>query len=79
MSVMPQCYSVIIDQGISAPEHGKKVVYGINAVDNLYIYQLMPNVKLSVSNIFDYQMQMRTGIQIDYVSLDKEFQQHLTK
>ena len=38
MSVMLQCYSVIIDQGINAPGHGKEVVYGINAVDKSYIY-----------------------------------------
>ena len=38
MSVMSQCYSVIIDQGISSPEHGKEVVDGINYIDKRYIY-----------------------------------------
>ena len=33
MSVISQCYSIIIDQGISAPGHGKKVVHGLNDVD----------------------------------------------
>ena len=32
MSVMSQCYSVIIDRGISAHGHGKEVVNGINAI-----------------------------------------------
>ena len=41
MSIMSQCYSIIIDQGISAPENGKEVVYGLNAVDKGYIYQFM--------------------------------------
>ena len=61
MSVMSQCYSVIIDQGISAPGHGKEVVDGINAVDKSYIYQLMSNVQLSGLNRFDSHMQMHTG------------------
>ena len=53
MLVMSQCYSVIIDQVISAPGHGKEVEDGINAVDKRYIYQFMSNVKLPGSNIFD--------------------------
>ena len=45
ISVMSQFYSIIIDWGISAPEHGKEVLDGFNAVDKRYIYQLMcPNV-----------------------------------
>ena len=38
MSVMSQCYSVIINRGISSPGHGKEVVDGLNAVDKSYIY-----------------------------------------
>ena len=34
MSVMSQCYLIIIDRGISAPGQGIEVVYGLNAVDN---------------------------------------------
>ena len=37
MSVLSQYYSVIIDQGISAPGHGKEVVDGINEIDKIYI------------------------------------------
>ena len=43
---MTQCYSIIIDRGISAPSHGKEVVYGLNAIDKRYIYQLMYNIQL---------------------------------
>ena len=46
MSVMSQCYSVIIDRGISSPGHGKEFVYLLNAVDKRYIYQLISNVQL---------------------------------
>ena len=61
MSVMSQCYLVITYRGISTPGHGKEVVYGLNDVDNCYIYQLMSNFQLPRSNIFDSQMQIHTG------------------
>ena len=79
MPVLSQCYSIIIDLGISAPEHGTEVVDGLNAVDKRYIYQLISTVQLPGSKIFDSQIQMHTGTQKYYVSLDKEFQEHLTK
>ena len=53
MSVMSQTYSMIIDRGISEPGHGKEVVYGLNAVDKRYIYQLMFKVQLPGSVRFD--------------------------
>ena len=76
MSVMSQCYSVIIDRGISAPGCGKVVADGLNDVDKRYIYQLMSNVQLPVSNRFDSQMQIHTGNQNNDVGLDKKFLQH---
>ena len=77
MSVMSQCYYIIIDQVISAPGHGKEVVDGINAVDKCYIYQLMFTVQLPVSNIFDLKMKIHTGNQNYDVSLAKKFQHYL--
>ena len=79
MSVMYQCYSIIIDGGISAPGNGKEVVNGLNYFDRRYIYQLMSTVQLPVSKIFDLKIQMYTGNQKYYVSLAEEFQDHLTK
>ena len=79
MSVMSQCYSIVIDQRISAPGHGKEVIDGLNDVDKHYIYQLISTVKLPVSNRFYSQMQIHTGNQKYDVSLAKEFQHHLTK
>ena len=66
---MSQCYSVIIDWGISAPGHGKEVVDGLNAVDKRHIYQLMPNFQLTGSNRFDSQIKIHTGNQNNDVSL----------
>ena len=44
---MSQCYSIIIDQGISVPGNGKDVVYGLNDVDKRYIHQLISTVQLN--------------------------------
>ena len=41
-----QCHSIIIDQVISSPVHGKEVIDGINDIGKRYIYQLMSNVQL---------------------------------
>ena len=69
MSVMSQCYFIIIDRGISAPGHGKEVVYGLNAVDKRYIYQLMSKAKLPGSVIFYSQIKMHTGTENKDISL----------
>ena len=74
ISVMSQCYSIIIDRGIGAPGHGKEVVDGINAVDKCYIYRLMSTVQLPGSIRFDSNIQMHTGTEKEDVSLAKEFQ-----
>ena len=68
---MSQCYSIIIDWGISAHEHAKEVVDGLNAVDKRYIYKLMSTVQLPASIIFDSQIKIHTGTEKDYVSLAK--------
>ena len=79
ISVMSQCYSVIIDRGISAPRHGKEVADGLNAIKNCYIYQLMSNVKLMVSKLYDSQIIMHSYTQKNDVSLAKFFQKHMSK
>ena len=76
---MSQCYSIIIDRGISAPGHGKEVVYLINDIDKRYIYQLMSTVQLPGSIRFDSQIQIHTVTEKYDVGLAKEFQEHLTK
>ena len=71
MSVMSQCYSIIIYRGISAPGHGKEGLDRLNDVDKRYIYQLMSTVQLTGSKIFDSPIQIHTGNQKDDVSLAK--------
>ena len=77
MSVMSQTYSIIIDCGISAPEHGKEVVDGLHTVDKRYIYQLMSKVQLNGSVRFDSRIKMHTVTEKKDVSLAKEFKDHL--
>ena len=76
---MSQCYSFIIDCGISAPVHVKVVVDGINAIGKRYIYQLMSNVQLLGSKIFDSQILIHFCTHKNDVSLAKEFQINLYK
>ena len=71
MLVVYKCYSVIIYCGISAPEHGKEVVDGLNYIYKRYIYQLISNFQLNVSKIFNSQIIMHSGKQNNDVSLDK--------
>ena len=77
MSVMSQCYSIIIDRGMSESGHGKYVVDGLNAVDKRYIYQFMSTVQLPGSVRFDSQIQMHTGTEKKDASLANEFKDHL--
>ena len=68
MSFMSQCYSIIIDRGISAPGHGKEVVDGLNDVDKRYVYQLVSTFQLHGSVRFDSQIKMHTGTEKDDIS-----------
>ena len=75
---MSQCYSIIIDQGISAPGHSKEVVDGINAIDKRYMDKLMSNGQVLGSNILYSQILMHSCTQKNDVSLAKTFQKYLS-
>ena len=79
VSVLSQCYSIIIDLSISAPVHGKEVVDVIYSIDKRYMYQLMSNVQPSGSRKFHSKILMHSCTQKDDVSLAKQFQKHLSK
>ena len=69
ISVLSQCYSVIIDRGMSVHGHVKQVLDGVNDVIKRYICQLMSNVQLPVSNIFYSQIIIHSCTQNNDVSL----------
>ena len=79
MSVLSQRHSIIIDRGISAPVHSKEVVDGLNAIYKRYMYQLMSNVQLPGSKTFDSHIPMHLFAPKNYVSLEKQFQKHMSK
>ena len=72
MSVLSQCYSIIIDQSISEPGHVKEVVDGINAIEKSYIYQLTYNVQLTGSKTFYSHILMNSCTENNDVSLAKQ-------
>ena len=49
----------------------------LNAVDERYIYQFISKVQLNGSVRLDSQIKMHTGTEKKYVSLAKEFKDHL--
>ena len=79
MSVLYQCYSIIIDRGISAPGHAKESVDGINDINKRFIYKLMSNVQLLGSKTFDSQILMHSCTENNDASLDKQLQKNLSK
>ena len=44
LSILTQSFNVTIDRGISAPEHGREAVYGLNYTDKRFIYHLVSPV-----------------------------------
>ena len=58
MPFLSQRHSIIFYRGISAPEHGKELVYGLNAIDKRFMCQLMSTVQLTVSKTFEKQIIM---------------------
>ena len=73
MSVLSQSHSIVFDQGISVPGHSKELVGGLNTIDKRFMYQLISNVQLPRSKIFDSQIIMHSCTHKNYVSLAKEF------
>ena len=60
MSVVSQCYSVIIYCVIIAHGHIKEIVDGLKYIDKHYIYQLLSNVQLTGSKTFYLQIIMHS-------------------
>ena len=78
MSVLSQRHSIIFDQVISAPGHGKELIDDLNATEKRYMYQFMSTVQLPGSKIIEKHILMHSCTKKEYVSLDKEFHKHLS-
>ena len=78
MTILSKAFSVIIDRGVSAPGHGRKLVDGLNAIDKRFLLQLMSSVQLPGVNRYDTHMVMHTGNCKSDVISASEFQKHLS-
>ena len=73
-----QDFSVIIDHDISAPGHGREVVYGINSSEKTFLLQLIPTVQLTSEKGYEKKVLMHNGDRTHDVSLARKFQKHLS-
>ena len=62
---LSQRHSIIFDQVINAPDHGKLVMGGLNAIDKRFLYQLMFTVQLPGSKGFEKQIIMYSCTQLN--------------
>ena len=70
--MLSQAFYVIIDRFISAPGHVREVVYGLNAINIRFPFQLMSTLQLIGAKGYDTHMVIHTGIHTYDVSLDIE-------
>ena len=64
---------------LDEPGHSKEAVAVHNSIDKLYMYQIMSYVQLPRSKPFNSQILIHSCTQKKDVSLDKEFQKHMSK
>ena len=72
--MLPQEYNVIIGLCDLVPDHGREVVYGLNATDKSFPFQFMRNVQLANSKGYNVHMVMHSAAHNYDVSLAVEFQ-----
>ena len=77
LRLLQMCY-IIIDRGVSATDHGKEVLHGLNTTAKRFIFHLMIPVPLPGSQRFDTQMAIHTSTHNSYVSSAQKFQKHLS-
>ena len=63
LSILPKSFNIIIDRGIIAPEHVRKVVDGLNATYKRFIFHLMATIQLPSSKKFNIQTAVHTETQ----------------
>ena len=61
ISMFSRAFYVITDRGISAPEHDREVVYGLNTISKSFLFQLMSTEQLCGAKRYETQTVMRTG------------------
>ena len=69
MSMLSQAFSVIVDCVISAPGHGREVLYSLNSIDKSFLFQFISTVQLPGAKVYDIQVIMHTVTRALDVSL----------
>ena len=67
--MLSQAFSIIIDRGISAPGYGREVLYGLNAIDKEFLFQLIPTAQMPGEKRYDKHMVIQTGTRTSNVGL----------
>ena len=69
LSILSKSYNIIIDHGISAPGHRRKVVDGLIDTEKRSTFNTIVTVQVPVSKRFDTRMALHTSTQNTDVSL----------
>ena len=67
--MLSQDFYIIIDHGISAPGHGREVVYGLNITKKRFLFPFIPTVQLTGAKGYATQIVIHTGTCTSDVSL----------
>ena len=72
MSMLSHEFYVIIECGIIATGHGIELLYGLNAIEKRFLFQLMPTLKLLGAKGYYTHLVMHTGTRTSDINLDRE-------
>ena len=72
--MLSKVFYVIIDHGISVPGHRREVVYGLNATDKSFLFQLISTMQIPGEKTYDTQMEIHSVTPTSDVGLARQFQ-----
>ena len=75
---MSNAYNNVIYRGFGTPEHGKYIVYGLNANEKMFLTILMITVQLPDASTNESQIVMHTSMSNTYISQERVFKKHLS-
>ena len=76
--MLSQAYNIIINSGVSEPEHFIEVVDGLNTTEKMSLFQLMATVKLTGYWWYGTHISVHNAANNADVSLAWEYQKHLS-
>ena len=73
LSILYNAYNNVIYRGFGTPEHGKYIVYGLNANEKIFLTILMITVQLPDASTNESQIVMHTSMSNTYISQERVF------